>query len=58
MVRIRESRGENKEMTLIYHLFISELLVTSKIGKDIIAAILGDIERLHGNEQSKNFELG
>ncbi|KAI7887247.1 spinocerebellar ataxia type 10 protein domain-containing protein [Mucor mucedo] len=34
------------------------LLVTSKIGKDIIAAILGDIERLHGSEESKNFELG
>ncbi|KAG2231458.1 hypothetical protein INT48_007531 [Thamnidium elegans] len=35
-----------------------DLLVTSKIGKDILAAILGDIERLHGNEESKNFELG
>ncbi|CAO3652080.1 unnamed protein product [Mucor hiemalis] len=35
-----------------------ELLVTRKIGKDIIAAILGDIERLHSNEESKNFELG
>ncbi|KAL7336255.1 hypothetical protein PS15p_201613 [Mucor circinelloides] len=34
------------------------LLVSRKMGQDIIAAILGDIERLHGNEQDKNFELG
>lgn len=39
----------------IYH---SESFVTSKIGQDILAAILGDIERLHGDEESKNFELG
>lgn len=36
----------------------SDLLVSRKMGQDIIAAILGDIERLHGNEQDKNFELG
>ncbi|GAN03874.1 conserved hypothetical protein [Mucor ambiguus] len=35
-----------------------DLLVSRKMGQDIIAAILGDIERLHGNEQDKNFELG
>ncbi|KAI7908156.1 spinocerebellar ataxia type 10 protein domain-containing protein [Cokeromyces recurvatus] len=35
-----------------------DLLVNRKLGKDILAAILGDIERLHGNEESKNFELG
>ncbi|KAK4513121.1 Protein-tyrosine-phosphatase [Mucor velutinosus] len=35
-----------------------DLLVSKKMGQDIIAAILGDIERLHGYEQDKNFELG
>ncbi|KAI9483386.1 MAG: spinocerebellar ataxia type 10 protein domain-containing protein [Benjaminiella poitrasii] len=35
-----------------------DLLVNRKLGKDILAAILGDIERLHGNEENKNFELG
>ena len=36
----------------------SDLLVSKPIGQGIIAAILGDIERLHGNEENKNFELG
>ncbi|KAI8379932.1 spinocerebellar ataxia type 10 protein domain-containing protein [Choanephora cucurbitarum] len=35
-----------------------DLLVSSKIGQDMIAAILGDIERLHENQESRNFELG
>ncbi|KAI8367093.1 spinocerebellar ataxia type 10 protein domain-containing protein [Blakeslea trispora] len=35
-----------------------DLLASSKVGQDLIAAILGDIERLHENQESKNFELG
>ncbi|KAI8080346.1 spinocerebellar ataxia type 10 protein domain-containing protein [Thamnidium elegans] len=46
----------NQQRGYIWSLILSK--ITSKIGKDILAAILGDIERLHGNEESKNFELG
>ncbi|KAI8636280.1 spinocerebellar ataxia type 10 protein domain-containing protein [Parasitella parasitica] len=35
-----------------------DLLVSKQIGRDVIAAILGDMERLHGIEDDKNFELG
>lgn len=54
----KNQKGEEKRSNLNVCCFYSELLVTRKIGKDIIAAILGDIERLHSNEESKNFELG
>jgi hypothetical protein len=59
MVKEKEKEKTKKRKKESFKYFIySELLVTSKIGQDIIAAILGDIERLHGDEQCKNFELG
>ncbi|RCI02178.1 hypothetical protein CU098_002950 [Rhizopus stolonifer] len=35
-----------------------DLFVSSKSGQDMLSAILGDMERLHDNQDSKNFELG
>lgn len=36
----------------------SRLLAKSKIGRAMLAALLDDLERLHDNQESKNFELG
>ena len=44
----------------VYLSFIlySQIMVNAKTGVAMLNSILNDLERLHNDEQNKNFELG